>query len=67
MSMTYKTGDHVWVQAGYSKPREAVIMKLYVQNAEVYFVLTKTFCTLPLSMLMPVSIFEIMGDNNDNL
>ena len=65
--MQYKTGDHVWVQAGYSKPREAVIMKIYDQSADVCFVLTKTNCVMPLSTLIPVSTFAIMGDGHDDL
>ena len=65
--MGFKIGDHVWVQAGYSKPIEAVIINLDEQSAEVCFILTQTCCVLPLSTLMPVSAFAIMGDNNDNL
>ena len=67
MSMQYKTGDHVWVQAGYIKPREAIIRKLYDQSADVYFIRTMTNCVVPLSTLIPVPIFAIMGDGNDDL
>ena len=65
--MGFKTGDHVWVPSSYGKPREAVIMRLNEQDAEVCFILTQTCCVLPLSTLIPVSAFAIMGDNNDNL
>ena len=64
---TFKIGDCVWVQAGYSKPREAVIMKFYEQSAEVCFVLTKTYCVMPLTSLRSADAFTVMGDNNDNI
>ena len=63
----FKVGDHVWVQAGYSRPREAVIVKFYDQSADVCFVLTQTYCCMPLTSLSPIAAFAIMGDDDDNV
>ena len=62
----FKVGDHVWVQAGH-RSREAVIMRLFEQSADVCFVLTQTYCCVPLSTMRPVEAFAIMGENDESL